>query len=71
MSDSMKSDSYCDVTSGPRGQKVVRVFGRDDSSSGVGISDAESKNGRKMGGSATNIGHSINGASAVQHVKGD
>lgn len=66
----MKSDSNCQVTSGPRGQKVVRSFGRDDSSADVG-SNEMSMNGAKMGGGVSNLGHSVSGASAVQHVKGE
>ena len=56
-------------SSGPRGQTIVRSFGRDDSSFSKGISDAESKNG-KAGGSVTNLSHSLTGASAVQHATG-
>jgi hypothetical protein len=64
----MKSGKHCDMTAGPRGQQVVRQFGRDDSSHKV--NDGEAKNGRKMGGSTENLGHSLTGGSAVQHVKG-
>jgi hypothetical protein len=55
----------CETSKGPRGQTIVRPFGRDDSSFTSGISDAKSKNG-DAGGSPTNLGHSLSGASAVQ-----
>lgn len=67
----MKNDDYCDISAGARGQKIVRVSGRDDSSSGAPNGGKESMNGAKMGGSATNLSHSLSGASAVQHVKGE
>jgi hypothetical protein len=60
----------CETTKGPRGQTIARSFGRDDSSFSSGISDDQSKNG-KAGGSATNLGHSLSGAAAVQHVSGE
>lgn len=65
----MKNSPNCETTSGPRGQKVVRSFGRDDSSFTDGISDDKSKNGQ-AGGSPTNLSHSLSGASAVQHATG-
>lgn len=58
-----------DKSSGPRGQTVVRSFGRDDSSFTRGVSNDEAKNG-KLSGSPTDLSHSLTGASAVQHVEG-
>lgn len=63
----MKSSSNCEVSSGARGQKIVRSTGRDDSSFG----NDENFKGGKMGGSTSNLGHSLTGAGAVQHVKGE
>lgn len=43
------------------GQKVVTPYGRDNSSFGV-----PNTRGAKMGGSTTNLAHSLSGASANQ-----
>lgn len=58
-------------TKGARGQTIIRSSGRDDSSfDKAGVTEASSMNGaREMGGSVTNLAHSLSGASAVQHVK--
>jgi hypothetical protein len=65
----MKASANTEIKSGPRGTKVVTSSGRDDSSCDIG-QGKESFTGGKMGGSATNLSHSLEGASAVQHVKG-
>jgi hypothetical protein len=59
---------YTEKESGPRGQKIGRAFGRDDSS--FKTNEKESRNGKSMGGGVNNLSHSISGASAQQHVKG-
>lgn len=56
-----------ETTAGGRGQKINRSFGRDDSS--MPLNDAQSRNGGEMGGSTTNLSHSMTGGSAVQSVK--
>lgn len=48
-----------------RGQKIVTSFGRDNSSHQL-----PDTMGGKMGGSPTNISHSLSGASAVQRQSG-
>lgn len=53
---------------GARGQTIGRSFGRDDSS--YPVDDGQAKNGKEMGGSTTNLGHSLSGASAVQRGTG-
>lgn len=60
--------SNVSMSKGARGQTVVRSFGRDDSS--YAVNDGEAKNGKAMGGSTSNLAHSLSGASAVQHAKG-
>lgn len=51
------------------GSGMIESFGRDDSSMNVG-SDKEATKGREMGGSVTNLKHSLSGSSAVQKVGG-
>lgn len=51
---------------GVRGQTIGRSFGRDDSS--YAVNDKQARDGKKMGGSATNLSHSLSGASAVQRT---
>lgn len=53
---------------GARGQTIKTATGRDDSS--YPLNDKESRQGKEMGGSMTDVSHSLSGASAVQHVKG-
>lgn len=53
---------------GARGQTIKTATGRDDSSHP--LNDKESRDGKAMGGSMTDISHSLSGSSAVQHVKG-
>lgn len=50
--------------SGPRGTKLVTDFGRDDSNYAGSASDEQ---GGGMGGSVTNLDHSIKGATANQN----
>jgi hypothetical protein len=59
------SDNVQTVTAkGPRGMTVRRDFARDNSN--FELSDTR---GGKMGGSDTNLSHSLTGASAVQRSK--
>lgn len=58
----MVSNSDVERSSAPRGQQILRSFGRDDSSYEVA-----NTHGGKMGGSATNLSHSLTGSSAVQN----
>lgn len=48
-----------------RGQTIVRSYGRDDSSMSV-----PGATGQKIGGSVTNLSHSLSGSSAVQELGG-
>ena len=59
---------YTEKDSGPRGQKIGRPFGRDDSS--LKVSEKEARNGKSMGGGVDSLSHSITSGSAQQHVKG-
>lgn len=52
---------------GVRGQVVKTATGRDDSS--YKVNDKEARMGKEMGGSKTNLSHSLSGASAVQNAK--
>ncbi|HWW46320.1 MAG TPA: hypothetical protein VNZ94_00575 [Xanthobacteraceae bacterium] len=45
----------------PRGQTIVRSFGRDDSSM-----DVANSHGKEMKGGTNNLSHSLTGSSAVQ-----
>lgn len=65
-----RSEPMVERTKGPRGQVVIRSTGRDDSSYDANEAGDDDFKGRKMGGSVTNLDHSLTGASAVQHVKG-
>jgi hypothetical protein len=49
------------TSSAPRGTKIVSATGRDNSDF-----DVKKGLGGKMGGSITNLSHSLSGASAVQ-----
>ena len=51
-----------------RGQTIVTSHGLDNASS-MKVNDQEARMGREMGGSTTNLSHSISGGSAVQQVK--
>lgn len=51
-----------------RGQKIVQSHGLDNASS-MKLDDQEARMGKEMGGSTTNLSHSLTGASAVQQVK--
>ena len=55
--------------SAPRGHKIMTAHGV-DTASGMKLNDEEAKFGKEMGGSVTNLGHSLSGASAVQTLKG-
>jgi hypothetical protein len=59
----MKKESNGTVESvkGARGQTIKRGFGRDDSSM-----DVPNARGKALGGSTTNLSHSLSGSSAVQ-----
>jgi hypothetical protein len=59
--------AYGSKEKGARGQKVVRPTGRDDSS--FKVKDKEARDGKSMGGSTKNLGHTISGASANQKHK--
>lgn len=52
-------------TKGVRGQVVKTATGRDDSGD-AGVNDTEARDGKKMGGSKTDLSHSLSGSSAVQ-----
>lgn len=52
------------TVSAARGQKIVRGFGRDDSSM-----DVPNARGKSMGGGTSNLSHSLSGSSAVQEGK--
>ena len=56
-----------DTKSQPMGNKMVRSFGADNAS-GIPLNDKESRDGRKMGGSTTNLAHSLSDDSATQKV---
>lgn len=56
-----ENDSTTERTSGPRGMKIVRDFARDNSDL-----DLPGCHGKALGGSATNLSHSLTGASAVE-----
>lgn len=58
---------YVETDKGARGSMIGRPFGPDDSS--FPLNDKEARNGRKMGGSVTNVAHSLPGASANQKAK--
>jgi hypothetical protein len=53
-----------ETTKAPRGMTVRRDFARDNSNYEI-----EDTRGGKMGGSDTNLSHSLTGASAVQRSK--
>jgi hypothetical protein len=57
----MKSSKNVETSKADRGQTIVRSFGRDNSSH-----DVPNSHGKEMGGSTTNLSHSLSGASAVQ-----
>lgn len=59
-----QSGSNVDRSKAARGQTIVRSFGRDNSSM-----DTPNAKGGKMGGSTTDLSHSLSGASAVQTNK--
>lgn len=47
--------------------KMIEGYGVDNASS-IPLNDKESREGRKMGGSTSNLAHSLKGSSAVQEV---
>jgi hypothetical protein len=55
----MKGNSCVQKTSAGKGQTIVTSHGRDNSSYDV-------PKGGKMGGSTTNLSHSLSGSSSVQ-----
>jgi hypothetical protein len=61
-----KSNGGVEKTSIGKGQTFERSYGKDNSDH-VGMKSAE--RGGKLGGSTTNLDHSISGASANQEIK--
>jgi hypothetical protein len=54
-----------ETAGGARGTKIVRDFARDDSSC-----DVKNPHGKALGGSTTNVSHSLSGASVPNSATG-
>ena len=59
-----QNSSMTERKSGARGMKIERSFARDNSSEKV-----ENPHGKDLGGSPTNLSHSLSGSSAVSGDK--